>query len=465
MKKFNLLFLLIFFYPNFLLSQIIKGFLPSSSNKPIELVGFDGLNTYSISKGFVNEKGHFVLNYKISDFGIGYLISEQNKPFLLILSGEDIELVGKSFQNIETIFITKGSENKALEKFASDQPKREQALSAWSYLEKIYLNDSLFSILDKPKNVILEEKTRIKKEEELFLNNLPKNSYVRWFLPTRKLVSSTSAVAQYRPEEVPATISAFRELDYSENRFYKSGLYKDAIEGHFWLLENSGNSIDATFLEMKKSIDAMLDKLVNDEKKLNEVTEFLFALLEKHSLFQASEYLAVKVLNETSCTINDDLAKQLQTYQAMKKGNTAPDIVFDGENFAPNYAPNNIPKKLSDIKSSYTVVVFGASWCPKCTEEMPEIAKKYITWKNAGVEVVFVSLDEDAEAYRKFVKNFPFINTCDYKNWNSDIVKNYYVFGTPTMYLLNNKREIILRPNSVKQMDAWVDWFLVKGNK
>jgi hypothetical protein len=30
--------------------------------------------------------------------------------------------------------------------------------------------------------------------------------------------------------------------------------------------------------------------------------------------------------------------------------------------------------------------------------------------------------------------------------------------------LLDKNRKIILRPNSVKQMDAWVDWYLVKGN-
>jgi hypothetical protein len=39
------------------------------------------------------------------------------------------------------------------------------------------------------------------------------------------------------------------------------------------------------------------------------------------------------------------------------------------------------------------------------------------------------------------------------------------VFGTPTIYLLDQQREILLRPISVQQMDAWVDWFLVKGNK
>jgi hypothetical protein len=33
------------------------------------------------------------------------------------------------------------------------------------------------------------------------------------------------------------------------------------------------------------------------------------------------------------------------------------------------------------------------------------------------------------------------------------------------MYLLDKEQKIILRPNSVKQMESWVDWFLVKGNK
>jgi hypothetical protein len=28
------------------------------------------------------------------------------------------------------------------------------------------------------------------------------------------------------------------------------------------------------------------------------------------------------------------------------------------------------------------------------------------------------------------------------------------------MFLLDAKREILLRPNSIRQMDAWVDWYL-----
>jgi hypothetical protein len=50
------------------------------------------------------------------------------------------------------------------------------------------------------------------------------------------------------------------------------------------------------------------------------------------------------------------------------------------------------------------------------------------------------------------------------KKWQSPIANDYYVFGIPTMFLLDKNRKILLRPNSVKQMDAWVDWFLIQGN-
>ena len=423
----------------------------------IKLEGFNGLKTYTISSSTTDDKGNLKLSYSKTDYGVGYLMSSDNKPLFVILSGEYIEILGEALSNPETIKITKGQENLFFEQYAKEHPRREQALSAWNYLEKIYISDSLFSSQKIPSQAIQDEKLRIKNEDKVFLSSLPSDSYVKWFLPTRKLVSSISTIAQYRPEEIPETIEAFRKLDYSDQRLYKSGLFKDAIESHFWLLENSGNLLDKVFEEMKISIDAMMEKLVTNEKDFNEVTDYLFDLLERHSLFQASEYLALKVLNESSCTINNDLANQLETYRAMKKGKIASDIVFEQKNFA---NPNKTINKLSEIKSKYTVVVFGASWCPKCNEELPEITKLYDKWKLNGVEVVFVALEEDKKSFMDFAKTFPFPSYSDNKKWESNIVKDYYVFSTPTMFLLDNKREIILRPNSVKQMDAWVDWNL-----
>jgi len=454
MTKKSIFLVSIFFLFSDLSAQTITGNLSLLVNQEIRLEGFNGLKTFPISTTIIDANGKFQLNYSKSDYGVGYLMSADEKPLFLILSGEDIEMQGEALSYVETIKVLKGQENRWFEQYAKEHPRREQALSAWIYLEKIYSLDPLFAAQKTPNQSIQNEKKRIKNEDAAFLASLPKDSYISWFLPTRKLVSSVSTVAQYRAEEIPSTLAAFRNMDYTDQRLYKSGIFKDAIESHFWLLENSGKSLDSVFIEMKISIDAMIKNLVKNEKKLNEVTDFLFDLLERHSLFQASEYLAIKVLNEVSCTIDNDLAKQLETYRTMKKGNIAPDIEFSGDNFSPNYGADNFPKRLSDMKSKYTVVVFGASWCPKCKEELPEIVQSYAKWKSQGVEVVFVSLDEDKEVYKSFIKIFPFISTCDYKKWDSKTVKDYYVFGTPTMYLLDNKREIILRPNSVKQMDS-----------
>jgi thiol-disulfide isomerase/thioredoxin len=379
-----------------------------------------------------------------------------NKPVFVVLSGEDIALQGEDLTAIESLKITKGAENIAFETYAMAQPKREQALSAWLYLEKIYTADPLFSDKKAAVKAIATEKTRIHAEDAAFITNLPKTSYVKWFLPVRKMVSSVSTVAQYRTEEIPETVAAFRTLDFTDVRFYKSGLYKDAIDSHFWLLENSGNDFDTMYKEMQTSIDAMLLHLVKDNAKLNEVTNHLFDLLERRSLFKASEYLAVKVLNEDSCVLESDLANQLETYRAMKKGNIAPEIVFDKASFA---KPSQAITKLSDVKSTYTLVTFAASWCPKCTEELPLIANYYNSWKSKGVEVLFIGLEDDSKSFTDFAAPFPFPSYSDLKKWDSKIVTDYYVFGTPTLFLLNDKREIVVRPTSAAQVDAWVNTY------
>jgi thiol-disulfide isomerase/thioredoxin len=461
----RIVLLAIFFFWSFFdaNAQTISGNLPLLSNQNIKLEGFNGLETYPISNTTIDEKGNFKLNYSISDIGVGYLNSSDNKPSFVILSGEDIYLVGEDLGNTEKLKVTQGHENQSFEKYAQEHPRREQALSAWIYLEKIYTLDPLFAVQKTPVYNIQAEKQRIQDEDVAFIANLPKDSYVSWFLPTRKMVSSVSTVAQYRPEEIPSTVAAYRALDYTDVRLYKSGLFKDAIESHFWLLENSGKPLDSVFTEMKISIDSMLTKLVKDEKKLNEVTDYLFDLLERHSLFQASEYLAIKVLNETSCTINSELAKQLESYRAMKKGNIAPEITLGNLSYQNGNKQSQF-SNIASLKTRYTLVVFGASWCPKCAEELPKISENYSKWKSQGLEVIYISLDTDQPAFEKSVFSYPFITYCDFKKWESQVVKDYYVFGTPTMYLLDEKREILLRPNSANQMDAWVDWYLLQGN-
>ena len=457
-------FIFIFVTASVSAQSTLRGNFPNLAGQQVLLVGFNGFNTNAIDSIVANDKGIFNLSFGENDYGVGYLVAADRKPFIVILSSEDIALKGESFALPETIEILKSKQNQILEQYATEHPLRKQALSAWDYLSKMYKQDSLFATYKVSQQAIEKEKKRIKAEDSLFLATLDQATYVSWFLPIRKLLSSVSTVAQCRAQEIPATIKAFRVLDYTNELLYKSGLLKEVIDSHFWLLENSGRSLDLIYVEMNISIDSMIENLSKDEKKFNKVTKYLFDLLERRSLFQASEYLAIKVLTQNSCTVNDDLAKQLEFYRIMKKGNTAADIIFSGDVFK-NGSQIKTSKHLSDIKSAYKVVVFGASWCAKCAEELSELLPLYKKWKSKGVEVVFVSLDTDKTKFNNFSSIFPFFSMCDYKKWDTQAAKDYYVFASPTLFLLDKNQKIILRPNSVKQLDTWVDYAIGEGKE
>ena len=455
MKKTILALVPLVFYTGLLTAQSITGNLTQLGGQEIRLEGFSSLKTYPISSATIDEKGNFKLSYSTADHGVGYLMSADDKPLFVILSGEDIELFGEALSYPESIKVTKGQENQWFEQYAQEHPKREQAQSAWVYLQKIYEGDPLFSNQKPVLLAIANEKSRIHKEDADFLNQLPPQYYIRWYLPLRKLVSSVATVAQYNIEEIPNTIAAFRELDYADPRLYKSGLLKDAIESQYWLLENSGQSLDMVYKDMNLSTDFLLQSLSKNETTFNLVTKYLFDYFEKHSLFTASEYLANKALTQNSCRIEFNLGQQLESYRAMKKGNTAPDIVFSGDVFQNGKAITD-PARLSEVKAKYELVIFGANWCPSCVEELRQLIPLYEKWKSQGLEVVFIALDTEENAFRDFAIKMPFISSCDYKKWDTPAAKAYFVSSSPTMYLLDEHQKIMLRPNSIKQLDAYM---------
>lgn len=106
-------------------AQLITGNLSLLPKQSIKLEGFNGFKTYAISSTTIDEKGNFKLNYSQSDYGVGYLMSADNKPLFVILCGEDIEIMGEALSHTETLKITKGKENQWFEKYAQTQKEFE----------------------------------------------------------------------------------------------------------------------------------------------------------------------------------------------------------------------------------------------------------------------------------------------------------------------------------------------------
>jgi hypothetical protein len=140
----------------------IDGVVEQLQNQYIRLEGYNGSSTYTISKVQADHEGIFHLPYSNSDFGIGFLISDDQTPFFIILNGEEVNIHGESFGHSETVKIVKGVENILFEQYAKEHPKREQMLRAWDYLEKVYSKDSLFTNREKTIEAIKDEINSIK---------------------------------------------------------------------------------------------------------------------------------------------------------------------------------------------------------------------------------------------------------------------------------------------------------------
>ena len=106
------------------------------------------------------------------------------------------------------------------------------------------------------------------------------------------------------------------------------------------------------------------------------------------------------------------------------------------------------------------VIFFAAGWCGHCQTELPKLVEIYKHWNAYGVEVVLVSLDETQSAFESFASAFPFISITDLKKWEGKAVTDYYVFGTPTLFLLDQEKKIVIRPNSMEHLNAWLNYNL-----
>lgn len=110
------------------------------------------------------------------------------------------------------------------------------------------------------------------------------------------------------------------------------------------------------------------------------------------------------------------------------------------------------PVSLEGLRGKVVVLNFWASWCvPACYDEAPDLERTWKEYKDKGVVVVGVDIQDREEAARKFIADFAltFPNAPDP---GGRVAVDYGVYGVPETFFIDRTGRV-----RFKQVGALTD--------
>lgn len=119
-------------------------------------------------------------------------------------------------------------------------------------------------------------------------------------------------------------------------------------------------------------------------------------------------------------------------------------------------APLNV---MSEIKKNrITILDFWASWCAPCRQEMPLILDIYKTYKDKGLGIVGISLDEDEDAWQKATEelNIPWPQMSDLKGWDNAAAQMFNITSIPHTIVIDQNGKILRRGLRGQELEDFI---------
>ncbi|MEX0728218.1 MAG: redoxin domain-containing protein [Planctomycetaceae bacterium] len=97
------------------------------------------------------------------------------------------------------------------------------------------------------------------------------------------------------------------------------------------------------------------------------------------------------------------------------------------------------------------LVIYWATWCQPCTEDLPQIRALYEQYRSQGFEIVGVSLDTEPEMIGPYLKEHrvPWAQLFEPGGLDSPLAAQYGIISVPTMFLVGRDGKVIDRGISV----------------
>jgi thiol-disulfide isomerase/thioredoxin len=136
--------------------------------------------------------------------------------------------------------------------------------------------------------------------------------------------------------------------------------------------------------------------------------------------------------------------------EGLAPGDRAPELegTINGETVVLRDLDGNV-LRLADLRGRVVWINFWASWCPPCQEETPVLRDVYQRYRDDGLELVAISVQESTiEDVRRYAQTYSLDFTIGF-DATSAIFHTYRAFGLPTQFFIDREgiiRHVVLGP-------------------
>lgn len=151
-----------------------------------------------------------------------------------------------------------------------------------------------------------------------------------------------------------------------------------------------------------------------------------------------------------------DMAMKPVTPPSTEIGSMAPDFT------APN--PKGDYVALNKFIGKVTVIDFWASWCGPCRQENPNMVKMYAELHSKGLEILGVSLDDDASKWKEAIikDQLTWDQISNLKKWKDPIANLYSIQSIPATVLIDKTGKIVAKDLRGAELKAKIIALLAK---
>ena len=206
--------------------------------------------------------------------------------------------------------------------------------------------------------------------------------------------------------------------------------------------------------EYEEQIIKLIDEIFVYAQESSEVrgfiVDFLLKLFKNSGLENVYTHVADTYFEEGACETEEDEAEKIrkrsEAFKRLAPGNTAPDIFLPGIGSS---------QKISDHSFKKALIIFWESKCPFCKEFLKGLKLLEKKLASNGIKVFSISLDERREDLERYLdkENFSWPTYSDFTGMKSKAAQDYFIYATPTIFLLDNKLEIIAKPTNFPEFE------------